>query len=102
MLHRSYAIWDLKNKGSSQGMRSLRHSGLKLGVLVGRERCLISSFEINAGFFLTNNLKFPWSKDSHYLFAAFLLKPCESSKIKIMQRSRVTERAIFSRHYYIP
>lgn len=54
MLHRSYAIWDFKNKGSSQGMRSLRHSGLKLGVLIGRESFMIDWLEINVGFGFTN------------------------------------------------
>lgn len=81
MLHRSYAIWDFANKGSSQGMHSLRHSGLKLGGWVGRESFMIYCLEINASFAFTN-IKFPWSKDSHCLFAAFLLKPYESSRIK--------------------
>lgn len=40
-------------------------------------------------------LQFPWSEDSHCLFAAFLLKPWEFSRIeKFMQRNRVTESYI--------
>lgn len=94
MLHRSYAIWDFANKGSSQGMHSLRHSGLKLGGWVGRGSFMIYCLEINASFAFTD-IKFSWSKDSHCLFASFLLKLCESSRIKkIMQRNRVTESYI--------
>lgn len=71
MLHRSYAIWDFANKGSSQGMHSLRHSGLKLGGWVGRESFMIYYLEINASFAFTN-IKFSLVRGQPLFVCSFL------------------------------